>query len=174
MNWYALHVRTNREESVKDWINYHFNHRTVNAVIPKRKLTEKRSGKIYYIEKNIFPGYILINTYMDDKIYYTLKKIPNTIKLLSDAHYFTKIDEKELHPILNLLDDEYKIDISKAFFEGSTVYFKEGPLVGMEGIIAKINKHTRRAKVELNFMGELRSFDVGIDFLEKEYDRECK
>ncbi|MCX7923139.1 MAG: KOW motif-containing protein [Clostridia bacterium] len=38
-------------------------------------------------------------------------------------------------------------------WKNSKVLVKDGPLYGMEGIIKKVNKHTNRAKIQLNFMG---------------------
>jgi hypothetical protein len=45
------------------------------------------------------------------------------------------------------------------------VHVKDGPLKGLEGLIANVNMHTRRAKIKLNFMGEPRTIEVGIEML---------
>jgi len=39
----------------------------------------------------------------------------------------------------------------------------EGPLLGMESIIKKVNSHTNRAKILLNLMGDLKTFEVGVE-----------
>ena len=45
------------------------------------------------------------------------------------------------------------------------VHVKEGPLKGLEGLIKKINLHTRRAKIQLNLMKLFHLTEVGIKLL---------
>jgi transcriptional antiterminator NusG len=69
LDWYALFVLTGEEENVVKWLHYFFDNE-LRAVIPKRKLTERRQGKTERVIKIIFPGYVLVNVKMDLKIYY--------------------------------------------------------------------------------------------------------
>lgn len=167
MEWYALFVKTGKEEAVQQWLHFHFEESVLYSIVPKRKLIEKRSGKAHKVIKKVFPGYVLINTSMDDLIYYKIRNIPNIIKILSSDTYYSKIDEQEIVPLLELIDENNIINISTIYKENAKIFVKSGPLCGMEGIIKKINKHSRRAKILLNFMGEPRIIDVGIDVLYK-------
>ena len=57
------------------------------------------------------------------------------------------------------------IDYSKIFIENSIVYVKEGPLQGMEGIIKRVDKRKGRATIALDFMGESRMINLGVEIL---------
>lgn len=161
MYWYAIFVETGSEDNVKKCLSYHFNRNTLYSVVPKRKLPEKRSGKFYDVFKNLFPGYVLVYTDMNNSTYHLIRSIPKVIKVLRDAI----ILEEEITPILQLICNNDVIDYSSIHVENSKVFVKSGPLKGMEGIIRKVNPHTKRAKIMLNFLGKPHFIDVGIELL---------
>ena len=47
------------------------------------------------------------------------------------------------------------------------VIVQEGPLKGMESAICKIDRHKRRAWLELFMFGRKQSVEIGIEILEK-------
>ncbi|MGG0796400.1 transcription termination/antitermination NusG family protein [Brevibacillus laterosporus] len=83
MKWYALYVRSGGEEIVKDHLNYHFDEQTLYALIPKRKVPEKKNGVIFHNIKILSPGYVLIKTDMTSSIFYKIKEIPNLYKFVN-------------------------------------------------------------------------------------------
>ncbi len=164
MSWYALFVMTGQEEAVQKYIQLHYN---INTIIPKRKVPEKKDGIWYSVSKKLFPGYILVNIKMDSEKYHIFKHIPKLYRVLGSDINYSCIDEDEISVILKLINDVGIIDYSKVYIENSIITFEEGPLKGLEGLVKKINKHTNRAKVQLNFMGSPRLLDVGIELLSK-------
>jgi len=50
--------------------------------------------------------------------------------------------------------------------EGERVKIIEGPLKGYEGLIKKIDKRKKRAKVIFSIAGELKSVDLAIEVME--------
>lgn len=166
MDWYALFVKTGKEEIVQKWLDYHFNKMSLHSLVPKRKLIERKAGKTQSIVRKLFPGYILISTDMSITTYKTIKNIPNLINILGNDTYFSRIPEEEILPILNLIGAGDTIGCSKIFIENSKVVVNSGPLKNMEGIIKRIDKRKKRAKVMLNFMGSQKIIDLSIDVLE--------
>ncbi|AOY76264.1 antiterminator LoaP [Clostridium formicaceticum] len=165
MEWYALFVKTNKEEEVQKWLEFYFDKKTLHSCVPKRKIKEKKAGKFYCVLKTLFPGYVFICTIMDLDKYRIITTIPNLIRILNKGSYYSRIEEKEMSIILKLVGDNSIIDYSKIFIKNCKVLVKDGPLYGMEGIIKKVNKHTNRAKVQVSFMGSPRLIDVGIEIL---------
>lgn len=53
------------------------------------------------------------------------------------------------------------------FIRGDRVFVTLGPLQGRESVIRKIDRHKRRAKIELEFMGDRRIFDVALEIVSK-------
>jgi transcriptional antiterminator NusG len=164
MNWYAIFVETGFEEAVQQYL--YFSLTDLHSLIPKRIVPEKRNGKFEKALKKLFPGYILVQTKLNDEVYLNIKHIPHLIKVLGYETNYSPIDETEIAIILKLINNEGVIDYSKVLIENSMVHVKDGPLKGLEGLIVRLNKHTHRAKIKLNFMGEQRVIEVGIEMLE--------
>jgi transcriptional antiterminator NusG len=163
MNWYAIFVETGFEEIVQQYLHYFITN--LYSLIPKRIVPEKRNGKFEKVIKKLFPGYILVQTELNDEIYLSIKHIPHLIKVLSYGTYYSPIDETEIAIILKLINNEGIIDYSKLLIKNAIVEVKDGPLKGLEGLILMVNKHTHRSKIKLNFMGEPRVIEVGIEML---------
>lgn len=166
MSWYALHVKTGAENDVEQFLHYHFDSNECYSIVPKRKLTEVRKSKRYEVIKIFFPGYVLINLDMSTDIYYIIRKIPNVYTVLKqDGEYYSRISDEEVNPLLKLLKDTDLIDYSKIIIKNSEVSVNSGPLLGLEGLIRKVDKRRGRAKVALNFMGSEKTVDLGVEIL---------
>ncbi len=165
MDWYALFIHQGREEEVQRWLNYHFDPSVLYSFVPKRKLREKRNGVAVDVVKTMYPGYIFVKTEMDVDKYYLIRSIPHLIRVLGHNTYCSKIDEKEMDVVLQLTKHSNIIDYSRIIVENSKVKVVGGPLLGLEGLIKKINKHKRRATILLTLLSEERLVDVGIEFL---------
>lgn len=165
MGWYSLFVVTGKEESVAEWLQFFFPNQEVTCLIPKRRLIERKQGNKQQVLKKMFPGYVLINTEMNSKIYYTLKKIPDLIRIVNTGEYYVMIPQEEIDYILLLLGKGDVVDVSKIFIVNSKTLVKSGPLKGMEGLITTVNKRKMRAKIMVQFMGRKEEIDVGIEVL---------
>ncbi|SFJ69869.1 antiterminator LoaP [Thermoflavimicrobium dichotomicum] len=175
MDWYALFVETGKEEIVQKLLRLYFDEHSLYSVIPKRRIPEKKSGRVRHTLKKMFPGYVFIKTNMNDDTFHKIKKIPKCHYLVNNGTYYSKengtyyskIDEEEMNPIIKLIGNGEIVDYSRVYVENSRVFVISGPLKGMEGIIKKIDKHKNRAKILLHFMGVERIIDVGIEILSK-------
>jgi len=166
MDWYALFVTTGKEEYIQKCVEDLFDGMVLKALVPRRRLTERKGGIVYEVQRLMFPGYVLIYTKMNPEIYYSLKKIIHLHRVLTIGEYYTKISESEITPILKLLEGGDTIEYSKIKFIDSKVIVNSGPLKGMEGTIYWIDKRKNRAKIHLEFMSESRTMDVGIEMID--------
>ncbi|MGW8958132.1 transcription termination/antitermination NusG family protein [Paenibacillus sp. NPDC055715] len=64
-------------------INKFFDGTIIQAIVPKRRIIERRQGEDYEVCKTMFPGYVFVKTHMNIKTYYELKKIPGYHRLLN-------------------------------------------------------------------------------------------
>ena len=164
-DWYALFVRTGKEDQVKDYILKNSDGK-LRAVVPKRKLKERKGGSWSYVIRTLFPGYVLLNGDIEDEKHNYYKDIPGAIKLLRGGYEPLKIEKHEIWTISSLICDDETIGFSSVMIKGGRVVVVDGPLVSMEGLIVDINRRKERAKVRLNFMGEPRIVELGISVLQ--------
>lgn len=190
MDWYVLVVETGKEDLVRTMILKYLKKQPIHAIVPKRKLQERRLGQSYEVCRTMFPGYVFVKTEMNVKTYYDFKRLPKCYRLLNrfnnnDNHnnvgeedkgenikycpenfLFSKIDVEEISLILQLIGNDELIEYSTLHVENAKVIVHDGPLKGMEGIIKKIDKRKKRARIVMDIMGSKRYLDVGINILE--------
>lgn len=165
--WYVLFVNTNQEEKVKKILEKEMSD-NYKLIIPTRELKERKNGEWHYIRRKLFPGYIFIKTTMNINIYYKFKDIPEIIRMLRNEDEILTVSENELKILRILINNsDNNIGISALYRDRDNIRIISGPLLGLEGQIIKINFRKGRAKVNLNFMNEVRIVELGIELVEK-------
>lgn len=162
--WHGLFVVTGQEDRVKERVKYRLQD-GYTVVVPKRKL-KVRKGGIWRVETRVlFPGYVLVNGVITNDTYYQLKNIPNVIRLLKTGKIVASIDSREMTVLSRLICNNEEIGFSNVLMENGRVQVIDGPLFSLEGIILSIDHRKERAKIALNFLGEVRTVDLGISIL---------
>lgn len=154
-DWYVVHVRTDKEEETA----------RVLEKIPKLKVkvlmeevVERRKGSLWQRLKLIFPGYIFINVIIDTDMYYRINKVPGVIRILDmkkGSNTLIPLTDKEVKTFLKVSNDTGLLKRSKATFENGKIKILEGPLLGYEDNIVKVDKRKCKAKVKIKLMGEV-------------------
>lgn len=187
MSWYVLHVETGQENKVRAMISKFYNPSSMYAIVPKRKLLEKRQGRVYEVCRTMFPGYVFVNTEMNAKTYNDLRRLPKCYRLLNsfnpnyhkieskgikvnsedviESYSFSKIDDKEMIPILQLIGNDEIIGYSSLYLRNARAVVCDGPLTGEEERIKKIDARKKRARIILRLNGVEKCIDVGINIV---------
>lgn len=161
--WYAFFVKTGDEARVKEKIEYTLsNTQDYDLFVPKRLVNERRAGKWRHVNRILFPGYILFYGKIGPKEYVKLKGIPGLFFVLKDRSCLYQINENEMDMILRLSHNSGTIGTSYGFIEGDDIIITKGPLVGYEAYIERIDKRKGRARVRMNFLGQLRLVDLDL------------
>ena len=165
--WYVLFINANQEEKVKKVLEKEMEGEC-QVIIPTRELRERKNGRWYNVKRKLLPGYVLIKTIMDIEVYYKLKEVNGIIKLLRNEDEVLTVAEKELKVLKILIDNnDNNIGISRLHKENDSIKIIEGPLMGLEGQIVKIDFRKGRAKVNISFMNEEKVVELGIELVEK-------
>ncbi|MGH2330672.1 antiterminator LoaP [Thermoanaerobacter mathranii] len=163
--WYVIFTRGGFENKVKNIIQNCFKEE-VKLLVPKRKIIERVKGQPVEKIKLLFPGYVFVNAEMSDELYYKMSEVLKRGVFLKEGKRPAFVKEEEMKIILSLIKNSDLIDVSKGIMEGERVKIIEGPLKGYEGLIKKIDKRKKRAKVMLSIAGELKSVDLAIEVIE--------
>ncbi len=163
--WYALFVTTGEEDNVRARINFKLKGE-FRAVVPKRRMRERKEGKWEEKVRTLFPGYILLNGQIGSRRYEMIKDIPGVIRILRDSDGPQEISENEIGVISRLTADNEIIDLSRVYVEGEKVVVVEGPLLGLDGSIRSIDKRKGRVKVIFNLMGEPREVELSVTLVQ--------
>jgi transcriptional antiterminator NusG len=170
MQWYALFVEANQEENLQKFIRIVYSDDCIRTLVPKRRLIERRQGKNYERILKVFPGYVLVNTDMDNlAMYYRLKESPRVLSVLKTDSFPTPISEDDMDIILALTRYGEIIDFSELYKEGEKIRVKKGPLEGLEGIILKYDNRKKRVKVMIKILDHEKKVDLGVHMITREF-----
>ncbi|HHT65044.1 MAG: antiterminator LoaP [Caldicoprobacterales bacterium] len=168
MQWYALFVKTGQEEVMRKFLETLLPDADMRILIPKRKLQERRMGKVYEKIRTLLPGYVLIKTEMDVSFYYQLKQMPGLLSILRDETEPMSIPEHEIAVILALTNHGDVIELSEVYKEGDKIKVSKGPMEGLEGIIESYDHRKKRLKIRLELLGQVKKVDLGAELVHKQ------
>lgn len=173
MEWYILFVKTGCESKILKILSKNLNTNTIKIFIPKRTIIFRRNGFEIIHEANCFPGYIFFECDLREKeflinILPVIRTIDNIYKFIGYGDgYNIAIQENEKIMLKKLLGKTLCIDYSVGIIENNKVRIKSGPLMGMEGLIKKINRHKREAEIEMDILGSIRRVTVALEIVSK-------
>jgi transcriptional antiterminator NusG len=119
------------------------------------------------IRRPLFPGYIFLVTARIEPLFFELKKIQGMTKLLATGEEIVPLTESEVDFIKSFGGKDHLVSMSTGIIEGSKVIVESGPLQGREGLIKKIDRHKRKAWLEMEMFGRLQRVEVGLEITEK-------
>lgn len=172
-NWFVFHVQTGEEHKACEFLNKLFNKEESVAFVPQVEIVIKSSQSISKELRPMFPGYIFTDSILDERLFvdlaYKYARFSKCIfYLLGDGNInYVKLSEDEKKFLLGFCNDEYIVEDSKGFIVGDKVFVTSGPLHGRESIIKKINRHKRRAEIQLMWFGDLRQVSVALEIVSK-------
>lgn len=168
--WYAVRVRIGAEENVRQRCLEQIS----SAVIKDCYVfhyEEKRHlcGDWILQIKVLFPGYvILVSSGADTKVLdRELWRIKGAVGLLEMNSKLAALDEEEVKFLLMIGGHRRTVGYSEGLIEQSKVRVFSGPLVGKEKYIRKIDRHKRKAFLEMPIFGEKQRMQVGLEIVEK-------
>lgn len=124
------------------------------------------------IKKPLFPGYFFIDTEEIKMILPELKKMDRFVKALKNADAVTPITVEEQRFLQDMMNEEYTIHCSTGLIIGDKICITEGPLRNHYGLIRKVDRHRRVAKLEIEFFGRMTPAEVGLEILARLTDDE--
>lgn len=175
-DWYILFVRSQSEEKIVRAIKERLDIADAQPFVPmsakmfSRKNEAPNTKRIWEKEARIcFPGYVFIDTRKDAaefsrEIAPVVKRIDGVYKFLDygdKGHAMVSKNERLL--LESLMDGDKFIDTSKGVWENGRIKITEGPLVGLEKYIKKVNANKRTALVEFELMGEAKLVTVVLE-----------
>ena len=168
-NWYVIQVRSGHEDKIVNACHTYIPEEILKkAFVPKYKHVRKIRGEWKQLESPLFTGYVFLITDHIEELFYSLHKIPDFTKLLgNDGDDIYPLTRKDAYFIERFVNDEYILDMSIGHIIGDKVIINEGPLLGYEGLITKIDRHKRIAYLDINLFDQHLIAKVGLEIISK-------
>ena len=166
--WYVVQVRSGTEHNIRIQCNKKIPDTIMErCFIPYYEEKKKQNGTWNTLQKVLFPGYIFMITEDVEKLFFHLKTIDGMTKLIGTGNDIIPLTEEEIAFLQRLGGDEQIVSMSEGIIEGTQVIITSGPLMGMEGLIQKIDRHKRKAWLELELFGRMQQVEVGLEITKK-------
>jgi len=172
-NWFVFYVQTGKEQTACNFLNKLFNRDESIAFVPQVELIFRNSMLIKKELKPMFPGYIFADSILDETEFINeackyVRFSKCIFKLLADRGIdYIKLSESEKNYLLSFCDNSYIAEKSKGFLIGDKIFINSGPLKGRESIIKKIDRHKRRAEIQMTFLGGIKRISVSLEIMSK-------
>ncbi|PYG89500.1 transcriptional antiterminator NusG [Ruminiclostridium sufflavum DSM 19573] len=165
LKWYALFVATGEEDRVKERIHFIMK-AEIKALVPKRKMKERKEGIWKERIRPLFPGYVLLNGQISSRAYNLITGIPGVIRFLKDSAGPQEIYKHEIWFISKLLSEGDIVGYSNIYIKGGKIEVTDGPLYGLEGLIQSVDRRKGRVKVLVDLMGQPRTVELCVTMIQ--------
>lgn len=166
MNWYIVYEKDDKINDLLVWFN---NQPDMKAFILKSERFWSKNGVKQFVELPMYPNYIFVETDLDEREFYEVicghGNISSTMKVLqNDAQTVMALSNEEKDFLKSFLNDEHSIVHSTGIIVNSKLIVQQGPLMGKETMIEKIDRHKRVA-----FLGSMfgKRFKVPLEVISK-------
>ena len=176
--WYVLKAISGKENKVKEYIegalvtSTLFKEYVSQVLIPTEKVVALRGNKRVVKERNLLPGYVLVECNLTDECYPLLRNIPNVLGFLSDGKSSTKpkpVPQAEVNRLVGNVDEAaIEAVLDETFLVGERVKVTDGPFNGFEGVINEVAADKRKLKVVVTIFDRQTPLELGYDQVAKE------
>ena len=166
--WYVMQVRTGTEENIRTQCVRKISSEILErCFIPYYEENKHMRGEWTIQKKVLFPGYVFVVTDDMEKLYESLKSVIGLTRLIGTGREIVPISEEERQFLLDFGGEEQVVSMSEGIIENSVTKILSGPLKGKEGLIRKIDRHKRKAWLEVEMFGRKQEIQVGVEIVSK-------
>lgn len=171
--WYVLHVYSGFEAKVKESIldkarKQGLEESFLDIIIPKEEVTEIKRGKRIAVERNVFPGYVMVKMNMSDDAWHLVKNTPKVTGFLGSGNKPQAISENEAARLMQQLiaPEGGPARRTVTFDIGEEIRITDGAFASMVGTVEEIDDEKGKLKASVSIFG--RPTPVELDFSQVE------
>lgn len=172
LDWYAVHAYSGFEMKAKQALELrirqnHLENYFGEVRIPEETVVEMVRGQKKTSTRKFFPGYILVQMYLNEDTWHLVKETPKITGFVGDAKEPSPLSEEEVQKVMTQAEEGAASPKSKANFQANdTVKVIEGPFAEFTGKVEEVKPEKGKVKVLISIFG--RATPVELDFLQVE------
>ena len=170
--WYAIHVLSQYENKVKNYIDKvknerGFDNKVNEVIIPMDTEVKRVQGKKIEKKIKVFPGYVLINMKMDEDTFNFVRRVPGVTSFVSSSGKKpVALKDSEVKEILESINPDKGFVPKKKFQKDMLVRIVEGPFSEFTGKIETVYEEKEMLRVMISLFG--RDTPIEIEFAQVE------
>ena len=173
--WYSLRVVSGKEKSIIERIELEVQRNkwsevVTQVLVPSEKVYKIRNGKKVILERNILPGYILveaISSKFSGEMVQVITNVTNVIHFLGKTNPIP-MSQAEANRMLGKVDDSQEVSAAmiEPFIVGETIKIIDGPFNDFVGDVKEVNEDKKKLKVIVKIFG--RGTEVELNYMQVE------
>ncbi|MDD6327929.1 MAG: transcription termination/antitermination protein NusG [Eubacteriales bacterium] len=165
--WYVAHTYSGYENKVKKDIektieNRKLQDQILEVAVPVQEVVEVKNGVKKPVSKKLFPGYVLLNMYMNDVTWYVVRNTRGVTGFVGPESKPVPLTESEMRT-LGINIKEVHIDVAV----GDMIKVVTGAWEGNSGEIKAINEGKQTVTIEVDIFGRATSVEIGFADIQK-------
>lgn len=162
--WYAVQVHAGMEEQIRDRCVQAMDPGTLEqCFVPYYEERKRYLGAWHTDKKILFAGYVFMVSSRSIDLPGKIQKVAG----MAAQSGIVLLQEGEIRLLKNLGVDKKSLEMSTGIIVDGNVMITGGPLTGMENCIRKIDRHKRKAWLEIGMFGRTMQIVVGLEITEK-------
>lgn len=165
--WYVAHTYSGYENKVKNDIektieNRKLQDQILEVAVPVQDVVEVKNGVKKTVSRKLFPGYVLLNMYMNDVTWYIVRNTRGVTGFVGPESKPVPLTESEMRT-LGINAKEVHIDVEV----GDMIKVVTGAWEGNSGEIKSINDGKQTVTIEVDIFGRATSVEIGFSDIQK-------
>lgn len=166
--WYVMQIRTGSERSILQQCRIRIPETILEKCFVLEYEAKRRVQGVWKTEKKIlFPGYVFVVTEELEKLQEYLREVIGLTRMIGAGNEVVALTDSEVEFLMRFGGDDQVVRMSEGIIENSKVVIRSGPLKGLEACIRKIDRHKRKAWLELELFGRVQQVQAGVEIFEK-------
>jgi transcriptional antiterminator NusG len=170
VNYYAVQVKTRAEEKYIKLLRALHPEVGFPIYFPRRRIDIRRKGVVSQSTTPVFPGYIFVEVDEGEDIrrcQWAFRRTDGFFRFLKSNQNIMPMTDRDLEVVLHFIKNVGPVaGKSRVYFnEKSRIVVVDGPLMGLEGRIVKVDKRKGRAKIKLDLYNDSFTIDLGFEVI---------
>jgi transcription termination/antitermination protein NusG len=157
--WYAVYTVVRHEKAVNNALK----EKQIETFLPIREVISQWKDRKKRVLLPLFPGYLFVNTTLDDKL--NILNTRGIVRILGISGTPAAIPHEQIESIRKLLESKVLFDPHPYLREGKKVIVTHGPLQGIVGRIVK-RKGLNKLILSVDLIKRAVSVEVDIEIVE--------
>ena len=169
-HWYVAHCYSGYENKVCHNLEHRIesmdmSDQIFDVVVPTEEEIAVKDGKRKTVERQVFPGYILVQMELSEESWYVVRNTPGVTGFVGMGNTPAPLPEQEVSHIIKRMEaDAPRITVT--FTVDQKVRIVDGPFNDFIGTVQEIDVDRAKVRVMVSFFG--RETPVELDFLQVE------
>ncbi len=165
LQWYVVKVHSGREEAVKEALERRarleaLEQEVGRVLIPVERVAEIRNGRRAERTRKLFPGYVLCELVLDDRVLSLFREIPGVSDFVRGGATPLPLSPVEAERfVAGQAEGEVNV-ILPDFDPGDRIRVLRGAFAQMEGEVAEVLAGTGQVRVRVEILGRPVLLDV--------------